>query len=93
MNLYHGQTGSFAAGLLLLALSARSRRDPVSICAAALLTIKPQAGFLLPLLWAFQRRWQLITLTAVAVIAFVALAIAWYGPDPGETTSEIRCRR
>ena len=82
LNLYYGQTGSFAAGLLLLALSARSRHDPVSIGAAALLTIKPQAGFLLPLLWAFQRRWQLIMWTAAAVVALVALAIALYGPDP-----------
>lgn len=79
LNLYFGQTGSFATGLLLLALSARSVRDPVSVTAAALLTIKPQAGFLLPLLWTFQRRWQLIVLTTIAVLAFALLAAGLFG--------------
>ena len=82
LNLYFGQTGSFATGLLLLALSARSARDPISVTAAVLLTIKPQAGFLLPLLWAFQRRWQLIVLTTIAVLAFALLAIAVFGLGP-----------
>jgi alpha-1,2-mannosyltransferase len=82
LNLYYGQTGSFATGLLLLALSARTTRDPVPIAAAALLTIKPQAGFLLPLLWAFQRRWRAIALTSLAVIAFVLLAFALFGSNP-----------
>jgi alpha-1,2-mannosyltransferase len=82
LNLYYGQTGSFAAGLMLLALSPRSARDPIPIAAAALLTIKPQAGFLLPVLWAFQRRWQLIAITALAVIGLVALSIAVFGLEP-----------
>ncbi len=81
LNLYYGQTGSLATGLLLLALSARSGRDPVSIGAAALLTIKPQLGFLLPLLWAFQRRWRMIAATAVAVAALAGLAVGLFGLD------------
>jgi len=81
LNFYYGQTGSLATGLLLLALSARSGRDPVSIGAAALLTIKPQLGFLLPLLWAFQSRWRLIAGAAVAVAALVGLAIGLFGLD------------
>jgi len=82
LNLYHGQTGSFAAGVLLLALSARGRADPVSVGAAALLTLKPQTGFLLPVLWAFQRRWREIAWTALATVAFVGLALAVFGAGP-----------
>jgi hypothetical protein len=82
LNLYYGQSGSLATGLMLLALSARTGRDPVSIAAAALLTIKPQVGFLLPLLWMFQRRWRMIAWTAFAMIAFVVLAVALFGLDP-----------
>lgn len=81
LNLYYGQTGSLATGLLLLALSVRSRRDPVSMAAAALLTIKPQLGFLLPLLWAFQRRWQMVAGTAAVVAALVGLAVGLFGLD------------
>ena len=82
LNLYYGQTGSFAAGLLLLALSPRREHDPVSIGAAALLTLKPQTGFLLPLLWAFQRRSWLIAWTVLATIALIALAVAVFGVGP-----------
>ncbi len=80
--LYYGQTGSIATGLLLLALSARGTRDPVSIGAAALLTVKPQAGFLLPLLWVFQRRWLTIAATAFATLALLAMAFAFFGAEP-----------
>ncbi|MDW6024565.1 glycosyltransferase family 87 protein [Mesorhizobium sp. BAC0120] len=82
LNLYFGQTGSLATGLLLLALSPRPGRDPVSATAGALLTIKPQFGFLLPLLWAFQGRWRMIAWTAVIVIGLIALAAALFGPEP-----------
>jgi hypothetical protein len=67
---------------MLLALSARTARDPVSIAAAALLTIKPQVGFLLPLLWMFQRRWRMIAWTALIVTAFFAVAVALFGLEP-----------
>jgi len=82
LNLYYGQTGSLATGLLLLALSARPGRDAVSIGAAALLTVKPQAGFLLPLLWASQRRWGLIALTALATAGLVVLSAIVFGFSP-----------
>lgn len=82
LNVYLGQTGSFATGLMLLALSARTGRDPVSMAAAALLTIKPQVGFLLPLLWTFQRRWRMIAWTAFVIAAFLAVAVALFGLVP-----------
>jgi len=82
LNIYFGQTGSFAAGLLLIALSARSGRDPGSIAAAAILTVKPQSGFLIPLIWAFQRRWQAIAWTALAVAVLLGLGVAVFGLQP-----------
>lgn len=82
LNVYHGQTGSLAVGLLLLALSARQRVDPTSVVAAALLTVKPQAGFMLPVIWAFQRRWRLIAWTALAAAALLAAALALFGIGP-----------
>ncbi|BCH32236.1 hypothetical protein MesoLjLc_41660 [Mesorhizobium sp. L-8-10] len=81
LNLYSGQSGSLATGLLLVALSPRKGGGALSAGAAALLTIKPQAGFLLPLLWAFQRRWLLIICTALAAIALTAIATAFFGLD------------
>lgn len=81
LNLYYGQTGSSATGLLLLALSPRKPCDRFSIAAAALLTIKPQTGFLLPVAWAFQRRWRMIAWTAFATVALVAAATALFGID------------
>ncbi|MEP6566658.1 MAG: glycosyltransferase family 87 protein [Mesorhizobium sp.] len=82
LNLYYGQTGSFATGALLLAVSARSKGDPVSVGSSALLTIKPQAGFLLPVIWAFQRRWRMIAYTACCTIVVAILAVAVFGVEP-----------
>ncbi|MDP9138294.1 MAG: DUF2029 domain-containing protein [Pseudomonadota bacterium] len=79
LNFYYGQSGSFAAGLLLLALSPRKEHDPLPVGAAALLTLKPQTGFLLPVLWLFQRRWWMIAATAVASLALIGLAVAVFG--------------
>ncbi|MGB3540860.1 MAG: glycosyltransferase family 87 protein [Mesorhizobium sp.] len=74
-----GQTGNFFTGLMLLALVPRSRTDPYSILGAALLTIKPQTGFLLPLVWGFQRRWLVMILTAVAALAVLAASVLLFG--------------
>lgn len=74
-----GQTGNIAAGLLLVALSARSRLDASPIAAAALLTIKPQTGFLLPLIWIGQKRWLLVASTGIAALALMGLSVAWFG--------------
>lgn len=78
-SLYFGQTGNFATGLTLLALSARSSKDKVSIIAAAVLTIKPQIGFLLPVLWAIQRRWTAIILTTAVSLAIIVGSISLFG--------------
>jgi alpha-1,2-mannosyltransferase len=80
-SVYFGQTGNFATGLLLIALAARRPVDVGSAFAAALLTVKPQLGVLLPLLWAIQRRFALIAATALAVAAFGGLTLVLFGPS------------
>jgi hypothetical protein len=77
--LYYGQTGNFAAGLLLIALSARGRLDAPSILGAALLTIKPQMGFLFPVFLAFRRRWAMIAAIALAVLVLAAASALVFG--------------
>ena len=113
LNVYYGQTGNLAAGLMLLALSSRSGAFPGEVdtgspsgnaanqrpgalrrfketvkssgtdalppIAAALLTIKPQAGFLLPLLWLIERRWRAIAIAGGLTIGFAALSVAMFG--------------
>lgn len=77
----YGQTGNIACGLMLLALAGRSPRDRSSIVAAALLTMKPQAGFLLPLAWLMRRRWPLLIATSAATLALVALSVLVFGVE------------
>lgn len=77
--LYNGQTGNFNAGLLLLALSVRRGQDFTAIGAAALLTMKPQMGFMLPFYWAAERRWRAIIVTSVLALALGAAAWMFAG--------------
>lgn len=76
-----GQTGNLATALLLLALAARSPRDKLSVLAAALLTLKPQFGFLLPVLWLIRRNWFLLIATSLATLSLLALSLAIFGPQ------------
>ncbi|HEV2505838.1 MAG TPA: glycosyltransferase family 87 protein [Mesorhizobium sp.] len=82
LNLYHGQSGSLITALVLLALSARTSRDAIPAVAAAVLTTKPQGGFLLPLLWAFQRRWWMVLYTGLISLVILGFTIAIFGIEP-----------
>jgi hypothetical protein len=81
MCLYYGQTGNLAGGLLLLALSAKGRAEGASALSALVLTVKPQAGFLLPVFLAFERRWALIAVIGASVLIVLGLSVALFGPD------------
>ncbi|WDR04716.1 glycosyltransferase family 87 protein [Devosia rhodophyticola] len=70
---YGGQSGSLFTGLMLIALAAGRVSGGGAGLAASLLTMKPQSGFLLPLLWLFQKRWRAI---AVAAVGGLSLALA-----------------
>lgn len=78
---YFGQTGNMAIGLLLIALGARRPADRGSALAAALLTVKPQLGILLPVLWAIQRRFVLIAVTAGLLTLFAGMSLVAFGPQ------------
>ncbi|HTV68638.1 MAG TPA: glycosyltransferase family 87 protein [Rhizobiaceae bacterium] len=75
----HGQSGNLVAGLLLIALSGDGRSVRGPALAAALLTVKPQAGFLLPVLWLIQRRWALIVTTSLLALGLMGLSAALFG--------------
>jgi alpha-1,2-mannosyltransferase len=81
-SIFYGQTGNVAAGLLLLGLSARRTADGVSIVATALLTIKPQLGLLLPVLWLIQKRFLFIALVIAAIAALGVATILAFGVAP-----------
>lgn len=81
INIYYGQSGNLAGGLMLAALAGGSHQRNWPIAAAALLTLKPQTGFLLPLLWLRNRQWILIVSTTAAVLALVGLSVAVFGVE------------
>jgi hypothetical protein len=74
-----GQTGNLACGLLLAALAGASLRSRSSIVAAAILTVKPQIGFLLPLLWIVRGKWALIAATGLLTVCLVLLSVFLFG--------------
>lgn len=79
-SVYYGQTGNMAAGLMLAALAASTARPVSNAVSAAILTIKPQTGFLLPVLWLAERRWLLIGATSALVAALLVATLAVFGP-------------
>lgn len=79
---YFGQTGNFFTGLLLIALASRKSFDGVGAVATAVLTMKPQTGFLLALLWLIEGRWRMIAITTVLTLALAGLALVLFGMDP-----------
>lgn len=81
-SIIFGQTGNLAAGLLLLALSVRRSTDAVSVTSTALLTIKPQLGFLLPVLWLMQRKFAFIAIVVGAIAVFAGVALLAFGVEP-----------
>ncbi len=60
----------------------RSLSSWSSIASAAILTVKPQTGFLLPLLWILRGRWMLIASTGAATLIVVGLSVAAFGIQP-----------
>lgn len=89
-----GQSGNLVTGLLLFSVAAGAAGRRSSPLAAAILTIKPQAGFLLPLLWAVERRWTLILATGIVTLGLLVLSVAFFGTGPwkdylGDTLPEL----
>ena len=79
-SVYFGQTGNLATGLLLVALATSRPGVLRPGIAAALLTIKPQTGFLLPLDWLVGRRWGAIAVAVVSTLLLVGGSVLVFGP-------------
>ncbi len=81
VNIWSGHYG-FLIGALWLACFARIERKPASAgLFAALLTIKPHLGLLLPPLLLARSKWRVVAVAAAASIAMVLLSAAAFGMD------------
>lgn len=73
------QNGFLTSALLLFGLAWMRRRPVLCGLAFAFLTVKPQLGFLLPVLLLLDRNWRAIGWTAFFVVVLVGLSIALFG--------------
>jgi arabinofuranan 3-O-arabinosyltransferase len=78
-NIDAAQNGFLTAALLIGGLAARETRPIFAGILIGLLTVKPQLGFLLPLLLLFERRWLVIGVAAATAIALGALSLVIFG--------------
>ena len=79
MNIWTGQNGFLTAALLIGGLLQLDRRPVLSGILFGILTIKPQLGFLLPVMLVMTGRWRVIVAAGATAIALVALTSAVFG--------------
>ena len=79
VNIVVGQNGFLTAALLIAGLLNLDRRPVLSGIFFGLLTIKPQLGFLLPLMLLLTGRWRVIFAAAATVVVLVALTALVFG--------------
>lgn len=75
------QNGFLTAALLLATLAFMHERPVFAGLCLALLTTKPQLGFLIPLLALLDRNWRLLGWAAVFTAVLVVVSLAWFGVD------------
>lgn len=75
------QNGFLSAAALLCALTNLRRRPVLAGLALALLTMKPQLGFLVPLLALLDRNWAVLKWATVFTAALVGASILCFGAD------------
>lgn len=76
-----GQNGFLTATLLAIAALYPDKRPVLAGLAAALLTIKPQLGLLLPIAYLAGGCWRAFFVAAAGALALAALSLAAFGPD------------
>lgn len=76
-----GQNGFLTATLLAIGALYPDKRPVLAGLAAALLTIKPQLGLLLPIAYLAGGCWRAFFVAAAGALALAALSIAAFGPD------------
>ena len=77
-----GQNGFFAASLLVGAALYPDKRPAVAGLCAALLTMKPQLGILLPFAFVAGGYWRAFTWAAAGSIFLALASLAAFGPAP-----------
>jgi arabinofuranan 3-O-arabinosyltransferase len=80
LNVYIGQSGFLAAGLIGLSLASIERRPALAGVAVGLLTCKPQFGLMFPLVLAATGRWRTILSAVVTAGTFAGAAALAFGP-------------
>lgn len=75
------QNGFLTSALLLGVFAYMRERPAVAGLALALLTVKPQLGFLIPLLALIDRNWALLRWATVFTVVLVGLSVALFGVD------------
>lgn len=75
------QNGFLTSALLLCVFTYMRERPVVAGLALALLTVKPQLGFLIPLLALLDRNWALLRWATLFTVILVGLSVAWFGVD------------
>ncbi|WP_303976151.1 glycosyltransferase family 87 protein [Dongia mobilis] len=82
MNIVVGQTGALTAGLLMGALGFIGRQPIVAGVSAALLTVKPQFGLLIPIVLLLRRNFAIIAVAAIMTVALITLTVLLLGWSP-----------
>ncbi len=77
-----GQTGLLTGSLFALSIHFAATRPAVAGTAAALLTVKPQLGLLIPIAYAAAGRWRAFGFAALVIALLVGASIAAHGVDP-----------
>lgn len=75
------QNGFLFAAMLLFGLAWRSKHPLLAGMAFAILTVKPQLGFLIPVLLLFERRWPTFGWTALFTAMLLAASALVFGVD------------
>lgn len=78
-NIWAGQNGFLTAALMLGSLALRSERPILAGLLAGCLTIKPQLGILLPVLFLIEGRWTVIASAAITTTGLAALSAVLFG--------------
>jgi arabinofuranan 3-O-arabinosyltransferase len=78
-NGYVVQNGFLLSAFLIAGLALRDSRPVLAGICFGLLTVKPQLGVLLPLLFLWERQWLTITSAVVTTVALFLLSVAVFG--------------
>jgi len=79
LNIWTGQNGFLTTALLIGGLIQLDRRPVLAGILFGLLSIKPQLGFLLPVMLALTGRWRVIAAAAATIVVLAALTGMAFG--------------